>query len=324
MNRRTFLLAATAGAAALGARPLIGAVPDPSLVLVTADTASHVAVVHPATGKVVGRIDTPRLPRSIERVGQTAVVAHSELGRITLIDQDDLTARALIGRLGEPRYTATHPDGRHAFVTDSTLQEVVVIDVVRGRVVGRVAVGGPARHLTLDPSGRRLWAALGTKAQRIAIVDVSDLRQPVVRGRLRPPFLAHDVVFSPSGDCVWVTSGDRGVIAIYDTATRRLVRRLDADAPPQHIVFSDAGRVAYVASGDDGTMRVHALDGRLLRTSRIPVGSFNVTGGAGHVVSPSLERGTLCILDRNGRVRRTVRVAPAAHDACLIRVGSRA
>ena len=100
--------------------------------------------------------------------------------------------------------------------------------------------------------------------------------------------------------------------------------QLTADAAPQHIAFSDAGKAAYVASGDDGTMRVHALDGRLLRTSRIPVGSFNVTHGAGHVVSPSLERGTLCILDRNGRVRRTVRVAPAAHDVCLIRVGSRA
>ena len=324
MNRREFLVTATAGAVALGVGPLVGADSDASLVLVTADTASHVAVVQPATGRMVGRIDTARLPRSIERVGQTAVVAHSELGRITVIDQDDLTARAVIGRLGEPRYTAAHPDGRHAFVTDSALREVVVIDVVRGRIVGRVTVGGPARHLTLDPTGRTLWTALGTKAQHIAIVDVSDVRRPVVRGRLRPPFLAHDVVFSPSGDRVWVSSGDRGVIAIYDTVTRRLVRRLTADAAPQHIAFSDAGKAAYVASGDDGTMRVHALDGRLLRTSRIPVGSFNVTHGAGHVVSPSLERGTLCILDRNGRVRRTVRVAPAAHDACLIRVGSRA
>ncbi len=105
MNRRQFLLAGTGGVVALATRPPAGAgaVVDTPLVLVTADTESHVAVVNPATGRTVRRIDTLRLPRSIERVGGTAVVAHSELGRITLIDQDDLSTRALIGRLGEPR-----------------------------------------------------------------------------------------------------------------------------------------------------------------------------------------------------------------------------
>jgi hypothetical protein len=37
------------------------------------------------------------------------------------------------------------------------------------------------------------------------------------------------------------------------------------------------------------------------------------------VVTPSLSRGTLTILDRAGRVRREVQVAPAAHDACILR-----
>lgn len=321
MNRRQFLLAATTGAAVLATRPLLGATTPTPLALVTADTAAHVAAVDPTTGRVVRRISTRSLPRSIERVGTTALVAHSELGHITLIDQDDLTARSVLGRLAEPRYTAAHPDGRHAFVTDSGLNEVVTVDVLRGRVVGRVAVGGPARHLTLDPSGRRLWAALGTKADRIAIVDVADPRNPRLRRTVTPPFLAHDVVYSPTGDRVWITSGDRGVVAIYDAATRRLLRRIPADAPPQHLAFSERGRVAFVASGDDGTMRVHDLDGRLLRTARIPVGSFNVTRGGGHVVTPSLSRGTLCVLDRNGRVRRTVRVSDAAHDVCMIRDG---
>jgi hypothetical protein len=51
----------------------------------------------------------------------------------------------------------------------------------------------------------------------------------------------------------------------------------------------------------------------------VPYGSYNIPAGAGAVVTPSLARGTLTILDRAGRVRREVQVAPAAHDACLIR-----
>jgi DNA-binding beta-propeller fold protein YncE len=329
MNRRQFIVAATLGAAAVAPRGLVGvsaAVPGtrgdtaPTVVLVTDDASGQVAVVDPVRGERISHVATYRQPRSIERVGVTAVVAHTELGRLTLIDED-LSTRAFIGHLEEPRYVAAHPDGRHAVVSDSGRGEVVVIDVIRGRVVGRVPVGGPARHLTLDPTGRRLWTALGTTAERIALLDVSDLRRPVVRRHVRPPFLAHDVVYEPSGDRVWVTSGDRSVIAIYDVTTRRLIRTIAAGAPPQHIAFSETGRVAYVTSGDDGTMRVHALNGRLLTTSRIPVGSYNVTRGGGHVVSPSLDRGTLCVMNRHGQVRRTLNVAPSAHDACVIRIG---
>ena len=193
----------------------------------------------------------------------------------------------------------------------------MVVDLVRARVVGRLNVGAGARHLSLDPSGRLLWVALGAKATTLVAVDVTDPLRPRIRGRVRPPFLAHDVVMAPSGGRVWVTSGDRGTIAIYDTTTRRLLTRIPALQPPQHVAFGERGLVAYVTSDD--AIRVHRLDGRLLRTTGVPVGSYNVSRGGGHVFTPSLERGTLCLLDRNGTVQRTVTVAQSAHDACFVR-----
>jgi hypothetical protein len=50
-----------------------------------------------------------------------------------------------------------------------------------------------------------------------------------------------------------------------------------------------------VKSGDDGTLRVHSLDGRALRTIRIPQGSYNVENGWGVILTPSLSQGTLCV-----------------------------
>ena len=320
MNRRTFLVHAAAAGTAARFGSLASAAPaaGPPLVLVTADTEAHVAVVNAATGRILQRLGTADGPRSIERVAGAAVVAHTELGRITLIDARTFARRRVLSRFDEPRYTAAHPDGRHAFISDSGLGEIIVVEVARGRVVARVDVGGGARHLAIDPIGRRLWTALGTQAERIAIVDVTDPTSPRLVRRITTPFLSHDVVFSPSGDRVWVTAGDRGTMAIYDPSTRRLLRRLAAQAPPQHIAFSERGRVAYVASGDSASLRVHGLDGALLHTASVPRGSYNVSRGGGHVFTPSLERGTLCLLDRNGRVRRTVRVAAAAHDACFV------
>jgi len=55
--------------------------------------------------------------------------------------------------------------------------------------------------------------------------------------------------------------------------------------------------------------------GRVVRSRRIPYGSFNVTTAGGLVVTSSLLRGTLTELNSRLRPLRTVKVAPAARDA---------
>jgi DNA-binding beta-propeller fold protein YncE len=318
VDRKGFVLAAAAAPFWLRAPDAwAGGTP---LVLVTADTQSHVAVVDPAAGRILRRIETLPGPRSIEAVGGgVAVVAHTAGGVVSLIGGRKLSVQRVLGGFREPRYTAAHPNGRYAFVTDSGRGEVVTVDVVRGRVVGRVAVGGPARHISLDRRGRRLWVALGTKAALVAVVDTVRPERPRLVARLAPPFLAHDVALPPARSPAWVTSGERGTIALYDARRGRILRRLPADAPPQHVTFH--GGRAFVASGDDGLLRIYdADDGRLLRTTRVPLGSYNVQQAWGTIVTPSLARGTLCVLDAAGRLRERVQVAPSSHDACLVLV----
>ena len=317
MNRREFVVAATALAIAPEAfARRLGGTP---VALVTADLESHIVAINLATGRPLRHIPTLPGPRSIERVGQTAVVAHTARGTVSLIDGARLRVRKVLPDFEEPRYTASSLDGRYAFVTDSGLQAVVVLDVVRGRVVRRLDVGGPARHISIDRAGRRLWTALGTKAPRIAVVDVLDDLRPRLLGTIKPPFLAHDVGFAPLAPVIWVTSGDRRELALFDPRTARTVKRYRAGAPPQHVTFS--GRLAFVTSGGDGTLRTHnAAYGRLLRTARVPVGSYNVQEGwdGQAILTPSLSRGTLCVADGRGRLLRRLDVARSSHDACFV------
>jgi DNA-binding beta-propeller fold protein YncE len=317
VDRREFLAAAATLPVTLRFAPSALAGGEP-VALVTADTESRIAVVEPATGRILRSIRTLAGPRSIQDVsGLVAVVAHTAHGAVSLLHGPSLTLRAVLRDFAEPRYTAPHPDGRHAYVSDSKRGEVVALDVVAGRALGRAAVAGPARHITLDPRGRILWCSLGSKAEELAILSVADPARPRLLHRLAPPFRAHDVGFAPGGRHVWVSSGDRGALAVYDARSGRVLRRLPADAPPQHVTFR--GGDAYVASGDDGTVRVQSLrDGRVLRTTRVPVGSYNVQEGWGWVLTPSLDRGTLCILDRTGRLAHRVQVARSSHDACFL------
>jgi DNA-binding beta-propeller fold protein YncE len=323
VDRRTFILRG------LAAMPLLAGPPwtvpprgrgggRTPLALTTADKEAHVVAVSLASGAIVKRIGTAEDPRSIERHGAgPAVVAHTAEGRISLVDPSELAVRRVLGGFSQPRYTAIARGGDIAYVSDSGAGEVAIVDLARGRVVRRVAVGDLARHITRSPDGRQLWVALGSSAMEVVALDVSDARHPVVRRRIRPPFLAHDVAFSPSGRRVWVTAGRERRLAVYADTGHEPLRLLGADAAPQHVTFGP--RFAYVASGDGATVRVHSLaDGSVRRVARVPLGSYNVQRGGGHVVTPSLAVGHLTILDADGRVERSVKVASAAHDACVV------
>ena len=314
MDRRTFL----AGGISLVLAPRWPARwgPGEPLALVTADEEARLVAVDLGSGRIRGHVKTLPKPRSIETVGLTAVVAHSEIGAVSIIRGPTLSVAHVLRGFGEPRYTAAHRDGRHAYVTDAERGEVVVLDVAAGRVVGRTQVGARARHLTIDPAGKKLWISLGAKARQVAVVDIARRTQPRLVGLVAPPFLAHDVGWTPDAARVWVSSGDRNTLGIYDASTHKLVARLRADLPPQHITFR--GGRAYVTSGESATLRVHGRDGRVLRTTAVADDSYNVQQARGWVVTPALGRGTLCILDATGRLLHRRQVARSSHDACIL------
>jgi DNA-binding beta-propeller fold protein YncE len=295
MDRREFLLAAAAAPFALRELPFA---------FVTCDLESRVAIVDLTTGLVRRRIATRPGPRSVERVGGLALVAHTAVGALSVLDARRV--RHEIGGFEEPRYTAAALDGRHAFVTDSGRIDVATVDVARGVVVARLKLWQWPRHLSLSPDGRTLFVSLGTASQEIAVVDVADPARPRLRRKLRPPFLAHDVGVSPRRR-LWITAGEARSISAAGSV-------LGADPGPQHVTFA-AGR-AFVTSGDAGTLRVYdEATARLLRTTALPVGSYNVQRLGERVLSPSLSAGTLCILDVHGRLQDRVRVASSCHDA---------
>jgi len=298
MNRREFALAAVVAPFALRAS-LAGA---PSA-LVTCDAEARLAVVDLGSYRIARSIATLPDPRAIELVGERAVVCHTAMGAVSIVDRHRV--RHVLRGFVEPRYAAAHPDGRHAFVTDSGRSAVVAVDVLRGIELGRVRLPGWARHLAIDRGGDRLWVGLGTASEHVAVVDVRPLRHA---STLTPGFPAHDVGHAPDGR-IWITSGANRELAVGSVVQR-------ADLAPQHVTFGSGA--AYVTSGDSGTLHVQDLHGRVLRMTPVPTGSYNVQFGFGRVLTASLTRGTLAVIDRHGRLLRVIQVAGSCHDACFL------
>ncbi|MGN6799411.1 MAG: YncE family protein [Gaiellaceae bacterium] len=279
-----------------------GALSGPAA-LVTCDAESRLAVVDLRTLRITGSISTLADPRSVERVGDVAVVCHTAEGALSIVDRSRV--RHVVRGFVEPRYTAAHPDGMHAFVTDSGRSSVAVVDIRRGTIIERVRLPGWARHLTIAHDGSRVFAGLGSASEHVAVVATSPLRHI---GNLTPGFLAHDVGLAPDGR-LWVTSGTAGVLAVGS-------RRQSADRAPQHVTFG-SGRV-FVTSGDSGTLHVQSHDGRILSHAAVPIGSYNVQFAANRVITPSLSHGTLAVLNALGKPLATVQVAGSCHDACVL------
>jgi DNA-binding beta-propeller fold protein YncE len=283
----------------------------------TCDAEARLAILDAAGGRVVRYVPCLDDPRSIELVGgRFAVVCHTAVGAVSIFDGRTLSMRHVLRGFGEPRYVAAHPNGRIAYVTDSGRVEVSAIDVVRGERIGHLKLREWPRHVTMHPRGTALWVGLGSVSEHVAVVDIADRGLPRLTDLVRPPFGAHDVGYGVGGQRILVTAGASPELAVYDTAGR-VTRRLRADAAPQHVTF--AGNRVFVTSGASGTLRV--LDSGALRelaATRIPIGSYNVQAGHGLVLTPSLDDGTVTILDQAGAVLHRVHVGSSSHDASFL------
>ena len=173
---------------------------------------------------------------------------------------------------------------------------------------------------------RVAWPLLGLAAGLAAAALLTAIQEPVYRAdaaivlvREGPPPGSDPALAAAAGAAALFDSRAVAASAIANLGLQEppddLVDRLDAEAEPE----SSLVRLRVDApSGDDALLRVHALDGRLLRTRAVPAGSYNVQHGHRWILTPSLSRGTLCTFSPRGAPLHEVRVALSSHDACFV------
>ena len=314
-------------------RPVKAAKP-PLLALVTAQTENRLLVVNLASGRVLRRATIPGNPEYVATTpngpGSIAVVVSSSSGTVTLLNLDSLQPIKVFRGFVSPHIPAIFPDGDYAYVTDDATGQLSVIGLYNGRILSRVAVGAGAHHLAFSPDWRQVWVALGQSARTIVILStivstppppsspVGNPGRPHVIGRFDPGFLAHDLMFTPDGKRVWITSANTPYVGVFKARTHRLLFRVPGGPPPQHVVFD--GRFAYITSGYGSIIEQVMLDtGRVLTEARAPYGSFDLDAADGYVVTASLLRGTLAIYNDRLRLLRVRRLAPSTEDVAISR-----
>ncbi|HLY85948.1 MAG TPA: YncE family protein [Gaiellaceae bacterium] len=303
------LLVPSSVAATSGGRPVA---------LVVAETSNEVFAVSlgPHGGHVLKRVrlDDPLMVATTLRGPAVVVDPH---GRVTLLAWHSLRPIKVFRGFRVPEVAAIAPGGRYAYVSDGGSGRLVVLDLRRRRIVGRVFVGYGAHHLDFSPDGRRLWVALSETATTIVRLDTANLRRPRVVGRIHPRVTGHGIEFAPDGRTVWVSSSAAPFVTVFSAASGRPLREVAAGKGPQEIAFS--GTRALITSGYGSSLE--SVSWRTYvrhRSVAMPYGSFNLATLGGDVVTSSVLNGDVTEL-RAGTLTRmwTTKLAPVTRYVAI-------
>ena len=201
--------------------------PDNRHLLVTSEVNRSVLKVDTAEGKIV------------------SVVAHGEPGGHML---------ALSG------------DGSRCFVPCVPNGRVVVIDVVKGEVVGRMDAAVGAEGVAASPDGSRLWVA-NNRSQSISVFDARELKQVATLASDGFPFRAR---FAPDGKRVVISHPMAHEVRVYDAEKNELigtVRVGEGETAPTSIALSGDGTRCFAVCAATG--EVATIDLREMRVLSI-------------------------------------------------------
>ena len=262
------------------------------------------------------RLSLPADPQNVAVFLRMIVVVSASAGAVTLIDQRARVQKVFRG-FDDPHIVVVNRGKDLAYVTDDGSGELIVIDMVAQRIIGRTFVGKGAHHMALRPSGgHRLWIALGERASRIAIVDVFRRAKPRVLRYFSPGFAVHDLAYGPHGRDVWLTSAVDDLVRVVDARTGKRMFDVRSGQAPQHVAFTHG--FGFVTSGyGSRILKVDPENGRVIASARTPYGSFNLAALERTVVTTSLLNGRVAEFDLHLNRVRTLRAASAARAVAL-------
>jgi len=235
----------------------------------TAPDAHDIAVIDQASNTVVRRIQTGG--------GPVGIAAHPISGLIYVADWythqiavADPQTGAVLSRIDvgqSPSGVAITPDGATILTADRDSDAVSLIDAATNTRLASIKVGARPFGITLDAQGTRAFTA-NVGSDDVSVIDLKtrSVIATVPVGR-RPYAVA------VTSDQAFVTDQYGGTVTVFDLATMKPVKTIEACDHPEGINY-DAGRNAvYVACWFDNTLI------RIDTTSLTVTGSVRVGDG---------------------------------------------
>jgi len=140
-----------------------------------------------------------------------------------------------------PIEMALSPDGRLLYVVCQASDELRVVDIQSGKVVGAVPVGHVPRGIVLSPDGRQIYVT-NSWSDAVSVIDATTLK--VVR-TLPTGFEPTGIVSDRSGATLYVANRLSSDISVIDVSTGQEIKRLLAGRGASYLALSADGKFVY-------------------------------------------------------------------------------
>ncbi|MFN3657891.1 MAG: cytochrome D1 domain-containing protein [Pseudolabrys sp.] len=209
--------------------------PD-GLVYVTCENSAVVAIIDPATHKVVGSIpsgSTNAHRLCISEDGRRIYTDNEEDAEVSVID---LPARKLLGKIKVPQPIAgiaVSNDGRTVITVSDTAPVLYVIDTEKGEVVREVALEGvpkPSQIVRYSPDGR-LVCVTSLNSDMVSVMRADFTGQSAIKVGSQPM----DMAFR--GDELFVGCQGDGSMHVIDLVGRRVTQSFKAGTGCESVGF---------------------------------------------------------------------------------------
>jgi YVTN family beta-propeller protein len=130
------------------------------------------------------------------------------------------------------------------YVTNSTSDDLTVIDPVSMQVLGSVKVGDNPHGLIPSPDGRKLYVTIEGTDELIALDTATDK----VLARMSVGRAPNQIAITRDGRYVFVPLRGEAAVAVVDTESMKAVDRIPVPAMPHNAYSSADGKRIYIGS----------------------------------------------------------------------------
>ncbi|MBG3850576.1 cytochrome D1 domain-containing protein [Xanthomonas sp. WHRI 8391] len=207
-------------------------------------------------------------------------------------------------------------DDARLYVALPEARKLAVLDVQGLKTLAHVALQGRPTRLALQPGERLLWIGRVGDAGDSG-VDVFDTVEARIVAQLPLPAGHHEIAFSDDGRLAYVSSREGRALAIVDTDSLAIVRRLSLDDEPSAVLFAPGNGLLWVVSARAGRIWRYSRDGEAVDTRVVERGSgpARLTPDARHVLLANPAQHRLLAHDAgSGALRHAITISGRPYD----------
>lgn len=228
---------------------------DPSSGWLYIARATHVVVLDPASGKVVGDIPDTAGVHGIALAPELGrgFTSNGRAGTVTIFDAKTLAVIGQVNAGQNPDAIVYDPASRRVFAMNGRSSDTTAIDAATGKVAGTVALGGKPEFAVADGRGR-IYVNLEDKSQEV-VLD-SQKMTVVARWPLapceEPTGLAMDLVHRRL-----FAGCSNKLMAVVDAESGKVIATLPIGSGVDATAFDPGLQYAYASNGEGTLTIVH-------------------------------------------------------------------